>query len=435
MKECLFSKARRPAHLFKTVLISAMLLLLASESAVARERREIVYAFRNYERARPLKMILVGEIKSKIKAAQSFDRESPYQNYDVRKDQITVRVMNREGLRVGQKLYVIEKNPHHKQYRNGMIVAEITVESILNNPFYGWILTGQGNLLRVREGQFVARTLESENLDKARVIKKRGDMFMDRGESEKAIAAYQDALKADRKLPEAHAALGRLYLEEARRSGEYPVRALSSLEKAWENREHFYYASETFAFTIDYMEALYLAYNQDRYTGTSGNQNRHLTKIDEAAQACMSVTDHPDCQLHRARAGYYLMEFYSSQSSADERAMYDRYRSMTGDLLKKLEETLYGYSEYGARFQEYQAGKTPHPESSFEPAEYHTVAALYYARVLSDLPSADAVKQKEKQALMQVIQHHYQKALQEGSTNHDLRGLKSFLEGADAMLN
>tara|TARA_B100000614_G_C14251799_1_gene371142 strand:- start:144 stop:533 length:390 start_codon:yes stop_codon:yes gene_type:complete len=129
------------------------------------------------------------------------------------------------------------------------------------------------------------------------------------------------------------------------------------------------------------------------------------------------------------------MEFYSSQSSADERAMYDRYRSMTGDLLKKLEETLYGYSEYGARFQEYQAGKTPHPESSFEPAEYHTVAALYYARVLSDLPSADAVKQKEKQALMQVIQHHYQKALQEGSTNHDLRGLKSFLEGADAMLN
>ena len=380
-------------------------------------------------------MILVGEIKSKIKAAQSFDRESPYQNYDVRKDQITVRVMNREGLRVGQKLYVIEKNPHHKQYRNGMIVAEITVESILNNPFYGWILTGQGNLLRVREGQFVARTLESENLEKARVIKKRGDMYMDRGENEKAIAAYQDALKADRKLPEAHAALGKLYLEEARRSGEYPVRALSSLQKAWENREHFYYASETFAFTIDYMEALYLAYNQDRYTGTSGNQNRTLMKIDEAAQACMAVTDHPDCQLHRARAGYYLMEYYSSQSSSEQRAQYDQYRAQTGKLLKSLEESLYGYSEYGARFQDYQAGKTPHPESSFEPAEYHTVAALYYARVYSDLPANENAKRKEKEDLMKVIQHHYQKAVQEGSTNHDLRGLKTLLEKASEMMN
>ncbi|MEQ8351639.1 MAG: tetratricopeptide repeat protein [Leptospiraceae bacterium] len=419
----------------RLLLLGLASLILLSDAGLARERREIVYAFRNYERARPMKMILVGEIKSKIKAAQSFDRESPYQNYDVRKDQVTVRVMNREGLRVGQKLYVIEKNPHHKKYRNGLIVAEITVESILNNPFYGWVLTGQGNLLRVREGQFVARTLESENLEQARVIKKRGDMFMDRGEFEKAIAAYQDALRADKNLPEAHAALGELYLKEARDSGEYPVRALSSLQKAWQNREHFYYASETFAFSINYMETLHLAYMQDRYTGTSASPTRHLQRIDEVAAACRSVTDHPDCKLHAARAGYYLMEFFSSQSDAEQRAQYDRYRAQTGDLLKGLEEALYGYSEYGKRFQDYQAGRTTHPETSFDPAEYHAIAALYYAMVLNDLPSTPGLKEKEKQSLIQVIDHHYRKAIQGGSRNSDLRNLKSFLEGADAMLN
>ena len=415
-------------------MIGVSLLLSRPGDLESRERREIVYAFRNYERARPMKMILVGEIKSKIKAAQSFDRESPYQNYDVRKDQVTVRVMNREGLRVGQKLFVIEKNPHHKQYRNGMIVAEITVESILNNPFYGWVLTGQGNLLRVREGQFVARTLDSENLEQARVIKKRGDMFMDRGEFEKAIAAYEDALKADKNLPEAHAALGRLFLKEAHKTDEYPVRALSALEKAWQNREHFYYASEAFSFYLDYMEALYLAYGQDRYTSASGNSIRHLTRIDEVGATCSTITDHPDCNLHRARANYYLMEYYSNQGSAEERAKYDAYRSQAGQLFKSLEESLYGYSEYGARFQNYQSGQTRHPETRFDPADYHTMAALYYARVFNDLPTG-SVKLKEKSDLIRTIQHHYSRALEEGSQNPDLQNLKSILEKADSLVS
>ena len=50
---------------WKTLVLVLLTLLMGTEAATARERREIVYAFRNYERARPLKMILVGEIKSK----------------------------------------------------------------------------------------------------------------------------------------------------------------------------------------------------------------------------------------------------------------------------------------------------------------------------------------------------------------------------------
>lgn len=404
------------------------LLILSAEPALARDRTEIVYAFRNYERARPIKMILVGEIKSKIKAAQGYDRQSPYQNYDVRQDQVTVRVINREGLRVGQKLYVVEKNPHHKKYRNGMIVAEIEVASILNNPFYGWVITGQGNLLRVREGQFVARTLESENLEKARVIKKRGDMYMDRGEMDRAIAAYQDALKADRNLPEAHAALGSLYLEEAKKTGEYPVRALSAFHRAWENREHFYNRSEVFEFSLAYMEALYLAYRQDRYTESSGSRAlQNLQRLDEAGEACAKLTDHPDCSLHRVRATYYLMEYYSSQSSVDQRRMYDGYRRITGDLLKQLEESLYGYDEYGARLEDYRSGRTRHPESGFSPAEYHSIAALYYARVLGDLPGSAEAKRKEKQDLIRIIRHHYEKAIQGETDNPELRRIEGLL--------
>ena len=413
----------------RVILSLAAIILLWNVPVEARERTEIVYAFRNYERAQPIKMILVGEIKSKIKAAQSYDRQSPYQNYDVRKDQVTVRVMNREGLRVGQKLYVVEKNPHHKKYRNAMVVAEITVTSILNNPFYGWVITGQGNLLRVREGQFVARTLESENLDKARIIKKKGDMYMDRGEPERAIAAYQDALRADKNLPEAHAALGELYLKEASRTGEYPVRAISAFERAWENREYFYYQSDTFSFLLHYMEALYSAYVHDRYSRASGDRPlQQLMRIDEAGALCEGISTHPDCKLHRARADYYLMEYYANQSGAAERARYDALRTQLGNMLKTLEQELYGYEEFGQRLKEYEKASTRHPDSTFDPAEYHTIAALYYAQMFGDLPPQPEARAKEKEQLLEMIRHHYEKAMQGGSTHPDLRRLGELLK-------
>ena len=212
----------------KRTLLPLSLSILFMLPLAGRDRKELVFAFRNYKGSRPIRMMLVGEIRSKIKVAEVFDTNSPFLGVDMRLDQVTVKVLNRQGLKIGQKLYIIDKDPYHKQYRNGLIVGEITVSSIFNNPVYGWSLTGTGILLRVREGQFVARTLETENLDRAYVLKRQGDHHRNRGDIRSAIASYQSALDADQGLPEAHASLGRVYYELALENGrELPIRALA----------------------------------------------------------------------------------------------------------------------------------------------------------------------------------------------------------------
>lgn len=322
-------------------------LLLSSGAGASlwAERTEIIYAFRNFKTEPPVRMILVGEIQSKTKVATVESIESPFPGYDIRADQVNVKVQNRRGLKVGQKLYVIDKDPFHSQYRNGLIVGEIKVTSVLYNPFYGWVVTGTGILLRVREGQFVARTLDTENLERAYAMKKRGDHYANRGDFEKAISSYNEALVADSTLPEANAAMGDLFFRIALDSGrELPVRALSEYERAWENRVNFRYEYEKFAYYQRFMETLYYSYRLRRLEATRADS---LVKLLDRVIAVAGETlemrspaahQHSNVRLQLARAHYYRMLYYAGESNPTERREYDRSDAKAGELLKALVE-------------------------------------------------------------------------------------------------
>lgn len=384
---------------------SGILLLTVSEASYAREKSEVIYAFRNYSAASPQKMLLVGEIKSKTKEARAYEKDSPYQMYDTRLDQVTVRVVNRSGLKVGQKLYIIDKNPHHKKFRNGLIVGEIEVDAILNNPFYGWVLTGKGILLRVREGQFVARTLQTENLDNARLLKKRADRSRSQGRTEEAIQRYQKALAQDNALPEAHAALGALFLEEAEKTGELPVRAASELDLAFKYRNNFEYKSDRFDFYKDYMQAHYSVYRQQKHTLARGsNMNIHINKIIRAADECVQMTTHPDCRLHRVRAYYEAMEYYSPQTTAEDRKNYDEYREKTAADLKWLNDNLYGFDRFTASMRNFRNAELKAADTGLSAGEYHRTGALFYHELLGELPK-NGMETKQKE-LTDLVQYH-----------------------------
>ena len=106
-------------------------------ACVPGEPTQIIYAFRNFENSPPTRMILVGDIQSKTKEAAVEREACPFPGYDTREDQITVKVRNRSGLKVGQRLYVIDKDPFHAQYRNGLRVGENEVVTRYNNPNFG----------------------------------------------------------------------------------------------------------------------------------------------------------------------------------------------------------------------------------------------------------------------------------------------------------
>lgn len=328
----------------------------------ARDEGQTVYAFRNYSsNAAAARMILVGEIQSKSKVAVMEKSQSPTAGYDMRADQVTVRVRDRRGLKIGQKLYVIDKDPYHEQYRDGLIVGEITVTAIFHTPFYGWVLTGEGILLRVREGQYVARTLDTENLERAYALKKRGDHFANRGSVERAIASYNSALEADPALPEAAAGLGDLFLAMAQEGPgrEAPVRALSEYARAWNNRINFRYSYEEYAFYRQYMQALLFTY-QLRKTEASRGENivAFLDRLLEVAEAAEEVRDLPWLRILSARAHYERMLYYSGQSSATERSRYDAANAAVATHLRELidagvrDKELYGLAilYYGRRY-------------------------------------------------------------------------------------
>lgn len=351
-------------YLRLTFLLGAVFL---GATALDAQRAELIYAFSNYSSVRPTQMILVGEIQSKTKVAEATDRDSPFPGYDMRLDQVTVKVQNRRGLQVGQKLYVIDKDPFHQRFRNGLIVGEIEVTSILYSPFYGWVLTGKGILLRVREGQFVARTLETENLERAYALKKRGDHYRNRGDYERAILSYNEALSADRALPEASAALGDLYFRMALDSpvGETPVRALSEYARAWTNRGNFRYAYEEQSFYHNYMNALFYMYStRRRETSREANLASHLDRIIEVgAAAARAGRSGPELKIQLARAQFYRSEYYAREATPAERRLRDEADEATAKLLKELldggvrDSVLYSVAMqyYGARYLELRA--------------------------------------------------------------------------------
>ena len=332
------------------------------------ESSEIVYAFRNFKSNRPEKMILVGEIKSKTKLPVS-PGSSPYKGYDSRMDQITVKVVNRRGIKIGQKLYIVDKNPHHNQYRNGLITGEIIVKSLFHSPFYGWVLTGSGILLRVREGNFVVRTLESENLEYAFSLKKQGDHFRSRGEFEKAIASYTKAVEADRGLPEAHAALGSLYFRFSDNKKAVPVKALSEFQEAYRHRKNFRYDYDLFEFCNNYMEVLNDAYSKNRMdAGTAGQAAfRMLDRIIELGEIASKLNEsHPDILLHVFRANVYKIQYFSKRTSPAER---DSYEASQNAALKSFLPLLKG------------------PISS---AETHRMAIHYFVSLGKDVKTSEA---------------------------------------------
>ncbi len=299
-----------------------MASVLALSSAAAREQPELIYAFRNYTRPEPIRMLLVGEIRSKVKVARAQDVKSPYLGYDTRHDQVTVKVVNRTGLKVGQKLYVIDKNPYHQRYRNGLISGEIEVQSIFYHPFFGWVLTGTGILLRVREGMFVARTLDTEKLERAFERKKRGDFHLSRGEREQAVASYHAALEADRSLPEAHAALGSIYLSDARRRRrETPVRALAEFDQAWKSRTNFRYDSDRLRFLLAYLEALRYARETTPAQGRLARLDAHLGRSREAAREALALKmDSSTARFELAQAEYELSGLRVEQARSTARS-------------------------------------------------------------------------------------------------------------------
>ncbi len=374
-------------------------------SIIPKDQTIYVYAFESYRSVYPKKTILVGEIKSKVKRAEIIDKESPIKEYDLRKDQVTVKVINNKGLKVGQKLYVVYKDPHHEKFKNAYIVGEITVVSILNHPFYGLVLTGVGNLLRVREGFFVVRTLESENIEAAYLLKRKGDTYFNDGNYEKAIQEYRKAIHKDSDLVEAYVSLGKLYWTIYLKENSF-IDLQSTLQQfriAWKLKDKFRYNFDYYEFINYYFSSLLEYFLIEKYKKPKHPETlAMLLDLLSLSEECEKISLSIECKMAKGISNFYLMNFYSSESNPEERLKYDYYKQETGLILKSIEEEI--YKENYKKLQQFLNGELKESTSYIDIPQYEFVFIKYYYQLYQNLKMPE--QWKEIQKLKELLLKH-----------------------------
>ncbi len=248
-----------------------LLSLICSNSVFSVSKEDkIVYAFRDTGSGNYSKMVVIGETVSIDKASmideKKIDKDLMEIGVDLRPDMLTVKVLHNPGIRVGQTLYLIEKNPDHISYKDGNIVGQIKVISIFTTSFFGQQLRGEG-YLRLIENKVmtVAMPIESESLEDAIVLKKQGDYFAAKGDIANAISYYKKSIKMDKNYPESHYSLGKIHTT----SGEGYVSAGYEYKITWNNRDKFLDKQEKYQFYLDYMKYLLNRFETEAYKNTN----------------------------------------------------------------------------------------------------------------------------------------------------------------------
>lgn len=260
------------------LLIVLSLFIQGAESESQTREDELVFAFRGHGSTNAERMIVVGEVVS-IEKAEILESNTIHDlDLDTRPDNVVVKLLNPKGVRVGQTLYLVEKDPNHRKFKNGNVVGQITVKSIFDTTFFGKQLRGEG-FTRLIENRpmTVVRLLESLNTEDAILLKKKGDALAHNGEVALAMKEYLNSIALDPKLPDPHFALGRLALKEDKQRY---VTALSEYSIAWKHKENFSGIRERYEFTISYLQLL-KSHSQDPETNPALIQ-KNLIRMEEA---------------------------------------------------------------------------------------------------------------------------------------------------------
>jgi len=186
----------------------------------------LIHAFNSYTDPTIRKMELIGQISSKTKRSSKLRRK--LLNYDSRETMITVKLFKKEGLKLGDVIYIIAKDPDHRKYKNGLIVAKGKVFSIFKTEFQGWMLKASGNFAMVKKSQFIAIVKNDIGRRKALFAFKKAERYFYLKQYSKAYAFYRKALKYQDQNPEIFFSLARLKLSQ----GLYQE-AQIYIKKAW----------------------------------------------------------------------------------------------------------------------------------------------------------------------------------------------------------
>lgn len=158
--------------------------------------------------SRDEKSAMTGVVKGKVIGfgTSPFAAVDNLQGNAREKSSVTVRLVDSDGIKEGDVLYVID--PHN------LVVSRLTVASLYQSASFGTMLIGTGNFSLSRTGFRVVQKAVDRSSRYAYIHVERGQYHQRMGNRGNAIRQYKEALSRDPGNPEAHLALGTLYLEQ-----------------------------------------------------------------------------------------------------------------------------------------------------------------------------------------------------------------------------
>ncbi|HEY1406869.1 MAG TPA: tetratricopeptide repeat protein [Spirochaetota bacterium] len=119
---------------------------------------------------------------------------------------ISVRLISSDGIIPGSVLYVVND-------RN-LVVAKVHTVKVFDSTSFYKVCVGYGNFRAVQKDFRVVQRADDERANNAYLYISKGNYYRDQGDISKSIEYFQKAVTIDKRNPEAHSALGFLYLEQ-----------------------------------------------------------------------------------------------------------------------------------------------------------------------------------------------------------------------------
>lgn len=215
------------------------------------------------------------------------------------KTKVTVRLYDRKGILKGDRLYIINE-------RN-LIVAKISVVTIFKSNSFDYLLIGYGNFRRVQKDfRVVQRKTESEK-QYSYIYKSRGDYYHNIGNIAKAINQYEKAIAIDKLNPEAHTAMGYIYLD--KKINSY---AMKEFEIAYKSLSRIYDNEDKYLLLMGLIKTRYLGAYESELPAGHKIRNRYIAEgITYGLQALKIYSE-------SAQLNYYLGYFYYNNPNPND---------------------------------------------------------------------------------------------------------------------
>ncbi|MGL4368736.1 MAG: tetratricopeptide repeat protein [Spirochaetota bacterium] len=216
------------------------------------------------------------------------------------KTKALVRLSDAEGVTGGSVVYVIND-------RN-LVVSKIVVQSVFSSLSLDKMCVGYGNCRNSQKDFRVVRIADENLSSDASALVAQGDYFRRKGDISKAIETYEKALSIDKTNPEAHSALGYIYLDQKMLQF-----AVKEFNYAYAAAGRVYDREEKFLLLQGCAQSRYMSVFFSELPKGNPVRDKYVTEGIRFAQEALSF--YPDS----ADMNFYLGMFYYEKGSLDQK--------------------------------------------------------------------------------------------------------------------